>query len=430
MSLLPLQDWQAAQAENLEYKIAALDLKNRWHDIARPEQIAPPGEWTVWLILAGRGWGKTRTGAEWFREQARRVPILRIIAPTFADARDTCVEGESGLKAICAPGELVKWNRSIGEGEFENGARFKLFSSDEPDRLRGPQSYADWGDELGVWKYPQATWDMARMGLRLGKHPRACVTTTPKPIALIRELKKDATTHVTAGSTYENRANLAQAFFDQIIKKYEGTRLGRQELNAEILEDVPGALWTRAMLEAGRLTAIPTLQRIVVAIDPEATSGEESAETGIVAAGVGDCFCKGFKEKHAFVLEDASRRDTPDGWAHQAVATYHKWKADRLIAEDNNGGEMVEYTIRTVPNAPTVKRIHASRSKQARAEPVAALYEQGKVHHVGAFVELEDQLCNWVPGNPSPDRLDASVWALTELMLGSGLQIFLGGTTT
>lgn len=395
-----------------------------WRSIARPNQLPPPEEWSTWLILAGRGFGKTRTGAEWFREKAKQVPILRIIAPTFADARDTCIEGESGLRSICPPGELVKWNRSLGEGEFSNGARFKLFSGNEPDRLRGPQSYADWCDELGAWDYAEETWDMAQMGLRLGTNPQACVTTTPRPIKIIRDLIAATTTHLTRGSTYDNRANLAASFFEKIIKKYEGTRLGRQELNAELLEDVPGALWNRVLLEEARVTQSPDMQRVVVAIDPEAKSGEESAETGIVAAGVGLCTCKGKErpERHAFVLEDASVRATPHGWALQAVALYNKYRGDRLIAEDNNGGEMVEYTISTMPGAPPVKRIHASRSKQARAEPVAALYEQGRVHHVGAGFELlEDQLCNWIPGvGASPDRLDALVWALTELMLVSG----------
>lgn len=346
------------------------------------------------------------------------MPLLRIIAPTFADARDTCIEGESGLKAICGPGELVKWNRSMGEGEFSNGARFKVFSGEEPERLRGPQSYADWYDELGAWTYPQATWDMAMMGLRLGTHPQVCVTTTPKPIPLIRELMGLSTTHVTRGSTYDNRANLAPSFFANIVSRYEGTRLGRQELNAEILDDVPGALWNRAMIDDSRKTSAPVLLRIVVGVDPEATSSEHSAETGIVTAGLGWCTCNGKPQKHGFVLGDDTLRGSPDQWAKQAVAAYHKHQADRLIAEDNNGGEMVEYTLRTVPGAPMVKRIHASRSKQARAEPVSALYEQGKVHHVGVFTDLEDQLCSWVPGDKSPDRLDAMVWALTELMLG------------
>ena len=391
----------------------------KWREIARPEQIAPPGDWSVWLILAGRGWGKTRTGAEWFREQAQNVPLLRIIAPTYADARDTCVEGESGLKAICEPGELVKWNRSMGEGEFKNGARFKVFSGEEPERLRGPQSYADWCDELAAWQYSQATWDMAMFGLRLGENPQACVTTTPKPVQVVRDLLKAPTTHITRGSTYDNRANLAPSFFTQIIAKYEGTRLGRQELNAELLEDTPGALWQRGQLELLRVDAAPPLQRIVVAIDPAATSHEGSDETGIVVAGRS-------ADKQGYLLEDASGRYTPDQWARVAIDLYHKHRADRIVYETNQGGEMVEHTLRTVWSAAPLKGVNASKSKQARAEPISALYEQGKVHHVGAqFAQLEDQLCNWLPGDKSPDRLDAMVWAFTELLLEAGVQIFI-----
>lgn len=396
--------------------------KPTWRTIARPEQIPPPGDWIVWLILAGRGFGKTRTGAEWFREQALsgNAPRLRIIAPTFADARDTCVEGDSGLKTICQPGELTTWNRSMGEGEFKNGARFKVFSGEEPDRLRGPQSHADWCDELGAWKYAQATWDMAMLGLRLGTHPRVCVTTTPKPIPLIRDLLKVPTTHITRGSTYDNRANLAPTFFDSIIRKYEGTRLGRQELNAELLEDVPGALWSRALLDSTRVSEAPMFYRRVVAVDPAVTSGEGSDETGIVVAGIADMPTADRKVTHGYVLEDASGHYTPDGWARKAVDLYRLYGADRIVFETNQGGEMVEHTLRTVdPNVP-LRGVHASKSKQARAEPVAALYEQGRCHHVGARFELlEDQLCAWVPGNASPDRLDALVWALTDLMLGS-----------
>lgn len=387
-----------------------------WRAIARPSQLPPPGAWRIWLILAGRGWGKTRTGAEWFRLQSRTVPILRIVAPTYADARDTCVEGESGLRAICGPGELVKWNRSIGEGEFSNGARFKLFSGDTPDRLRGPQSYADWYDELGAWQYQQEAWDMAMMGLRLGNDPRAVVTTTPRPTALIRSLaeRNGRDVAVTRGATYENRDNLAAAFFEQIVSRYAGTRQGRQEIDAEILDDAPGALWKRMQLDKLRVSVLPELARVVVGVDPSATKGGD--EAGVVAAGLG-------KDGHGYVLEDASLQGSPDQWARAAVAAYHKHGGDRLIAESNNGGEMVSLTIQTIPGAPPVKLIHASRSKQARAEPIVALYEQGRVHHVGYFSHLEDEQCGWEPttGAPSPNRLDALVWALTELMVAPGI---------
>ena len=418
---LPLSE-KKRLLERLKQQTTTLEqrqLKKRWRETARAEQLAPAGDWSVWLILAGRGWGKTRTGAEWFREKAQTVPMLRIIAPTYADARDVCVEGESGLKAICEPGELVKWNRSMGEGEFKNGERFKVFSGEEPERLRGPQSYADWCDELAAWQYSQATWDMAMFGLRLGKNPQACVTTTPKPVQVIRDLLKAPTTFITRGSTYDNRANLAPSFFTQIIAKYEGTRLGRQELNAELLEDTPGALWQRGQLELLRVDAAPPLQRIVVAIDPAATSREGSDETGIVVAGRS-------AEKQGYLLEDASGRYTPDQWARVAIDLYHKHRADRIVYETNQGGEMVEHTLRTVWSAAPLKGVNASKSKQARAEPISALYEQGKVHHVGAqFAQLEDQLCNWLPGDKSPDRLDAMVWAFTELLLEAGVQIFI-----
>lgn len=387
-----------------------------WGDLARPDQLLPAGDWRTWLILAGRGWGKTRTGAEAVREWKEHYPRIGIIAPTFADGRDTCIEGEgSGLKAICPPGEIVKWNRSMGELEFSNGARCKLFSSDEPERLRGPQHHKVWADELGAWRYPDATWDMAMFGLRLGDSPQAVVTTTPKPIRLIRELLKAASTHVTRGSTYDNRANLAAAFFDQIIGKYEGTRLGRQELMADVLDDTPGALWTWGQIDAARCKpgVVPTLTRVVVAIDPAVTSTDESAETGIIACGLGT-------DGHGYVLDDKSGRYTPDGWGGRAVALLDAREGDRIIGEANNGGDMVEHVIRTVRKNAPYRKVYASRGKRTRAEPVAALYEQGKIHHVGTFAVLEDQMTTWdaAANAASPDRMDALVWAMTDLMLG------------
>lgn len=397
--------------------------KPAWKRLARPEQLLPDGDWSTWLILAGRGWGKTRTGAEAVRVWKDAYPRIGIVAPTFADARDTCVEGESGLRAICSPSEIVKWNRSLGELEFRNGAQVKLFSSDEPDRLRGPQHYKLWGDELGAWKYPQDTWDMAMFGLRLGDRPQTVITTTPRPISVIRDLLKNQTTHVTRGTTYDNRANLAATFFDQIVTRYEGTRLGRQELNAEVLEDVPGALWKRSELDDHRVSEAPELIRVVTAIDPSATSGDTSDEAGIVTAGIGWCNCRGEPEQHGFVLADDSRRDTPQGWAGAAIDAYQRHQADRLIGEGNNGGEMVELVLRSVAKTKAVEigysMVWASRGKWTRAEPISALYEQGKVHHVGTHPQLEDEYCTWVQGEGrSPNRLDAAVWALTELFGG------------
>jgi len=332
---------------------------------------------------------------------------MAIIAPTFADARDTCVEGESGLLAICKPSEVTKWNRSIGEFEFSNGAQVKLFSGDKPARLRGPQHHALWFDELAAFQYIQAAWDMAMFGLRLGDNPRAVVTTTPRPLPLIKTLMADAKTHVTRGSTYDNRANLAPAFFEDIVSRYEGTRLGRQELNAELIDDVEGALWTRDLLEANRITSVGDVSRIVVAVDPEANASAHS-ETGIVVAGqmAEDLYC---------VLDDASISGTPDQWARQVVSTFHKWRADRVVVERNQGGDMVAAVLRSVDANLPITEVYATRGKYTRAEPISAMYEQGKVKHAGAFPKLEDQLCTWVPGENSPDRLDAMVWALTDL---------------
>jgi predicted phage terminase large subunit-like protein len=337
---------------------------------------------------------------------------MGIVAPTFADARDTCIEGESGLRSICQPDEITRWNRSMGELEFSNGARVKLFSGDQPDRMRGPQHYAMWYDELGAFKYAQQAWDMGMFGLRLGDNPRCIVTTTPRPIPLIRRLLKDAKTHVTTGSTYENRDNLAPAFFADIVSRYEGTRLGRQELNAELLEDVDGALWARDLLEANRATEIGQTVRVVVGVDPKANA-EADSETGIVVGARG-------ADGRLYVLDDASLNGTPEQWARQVVSTFRKWRADRVVVERNQGGDMVASVLRAIDASLPIREVYATRGKYTRAEPIAAMYEQGKVRHVGAFPKLEDQMCTWLPGENSPDRLDAMVWALTDLSTGAG----------
>ena len=382
-----------------------------WRFWARPNQVPPPGDWRTWLVLAGRGFGKTRTGAEWVREQVEQGQCSRmaLVAPTAADARDVMVEGESGILAISPPWFRPLYEPSKRRLTWPNGAIATTYSADEPDRLRGPQHDGAWADELAAWKYSE-TWDMLMFGLRLGADPRAVVTTTPKPVRLIRELLAAATTVVTRGSTYENADNLAPAFFEKIISKYEGTRLGRQELHAEVLDDVPGALWARKMLDDLRRLAAPDLVRVVVAVDPAVTSEEGSDETGIVVAGKG-------ADGHGYVLEDLSGRFSPDAWARRAVDAYQERQADRVIAEVNNGGDLVETIVRTVDARVSYKGVHASRGKQTRAEPVAALYEQGRIHHVGSLEDLEDQMCTWLPGMKSPDRMDALVWALTELML-------------
>lgn len=384
----------------------------RWRDIARPEQLPPPGEWLVWYIQAGRGWGKTHTGAEYTWEQAKHCKRIAIVAPSFGDGRDFCIEGETGIKTLHPE---LHWNRSFGEMTFPSGAKGKLYSSEDPDSLRGPNNYFAWCDELASWKYLKKTWDMLAFTMRKGD-PRWCVTTTPRPYPFLKELKVRPGTIVVRGRTYDNIDNLAPAYIAQVIKPYEGTELGRQELDAEDLEDVAGALWKRAQIERLRVVKAPDLIRVVTGIDPSAT--ETGDEAGIITAGTGLCLCKGRPEQHGFVLGDNSVQAHPSIWAAESVTAYHKFDADALIAEDNNGGQMVEVTIGTIPHAPRVKRIHASRGKQTRAEPIAMLYEQGMVHHVGIFAQLENELCSWVPGMNSPNRLDALVWALTELHLG------------
>lgn len=387
--------------------------KYDWRRKARPEQIAPAGTWRVWLLLAGRGFGKSRTGAEWIREQAEsgRAKRIALVAATASDVRDVIVEGESGILAISPPSSRPVYEPSKRRLTWPNGAIATTYSADEPDRLRGPQHDAAWCDELAAWRYPDA-WDQLMFGLRLGTDPRVVVTTTPRPTALVRALVKSPSTHTTRGSTYANRANLAPAFFEQIVTKYEGTRLGRQELNAEILDDAPGALWSRDGIDAARVPRAPALDRIVVAVDPAVTSAESSDETGIIVAGID-------RRGAGYVLADHSGKYSPAEWAHLVVRLYREHSADRIVAECNQGGDMVAHTIRTVdPNAP-VKLVRASRGKRTRAEPVAALYEQRRVHHVGVLAQLEDQLCTWDPTSSegSPDRLDALVWALSELMV-------------
>lgn len=391
--------------------------------------MAPEGDWLTWIILAGRGFGKTRTGAEWVREQvrlgARRVGL---IAPTASDARDVMVEGESGLLSVCWAGDRTITGESLGRPSYEpskrrltwaNGAIGTLFSAEEPERLRGPQHDRLWADELASWKYLRDTWDMAMFGLRLGDRPRTCITTTPKPLPLLKEIIKDPRTVVTRGSTFDNASNLAPTFLKAVKDKYEGTRLGRQELNAEILDDLPGALWTRDAIDGTRVREAPELQRVVIAVDPSGTKGtsDDGDEIGIVAAGLG-------VDGRAYVLADRTCKLSPDGWGRRAVNAYHEFTADRIVAERNFGGAMVEHVIRTIDKDVAYKEVTASRGKVARAEPVAALYEQGRVSHVGSMPELEDQMCQIAPegyvGEGSPDRADALVWALTELMLNDG----------
>lgn len=382
-----------------------------WDCWARPEQTLPPGDWQNWLILAGRGFGKTRAGAETVRSEVEsgRAGHIALIGKTPADVRDVMIEGESGILAISPPWKKPTYETSKRRLTWDNGAIATTFSSYEPDQLRGPQHDFYWADELRSFKYIEEVWSNLMLGLRLGLHPRGVITTTPSPISLIRQLINDPNTVMTRGSTYANRANLAASFYDHVVAKYAGTRLGRQEINAEMLDDVPGALWKRADI---LYRPAPDLQRVVVAIDPAVTSGEGSDETGIVAAGKG---VDGF----FYVLTDRSTRATPDAWARRGIKAFRDFKADRIIGETNNGGEMIELTLKTVDRNIPYKAVHASRGKQVRAEPISALYEQHKVFHTHEMKELEDQLLTWTPeSGDSPDRLDALVWALTELSAG------------
>lgn len=396
------------QIQNLSDAEAYI-LLHDWDIWARENQKTPALPWVYWLILAGRGFGKTRTGAEWVRSEIRTNNYVNLIGATADDARDIMIEGESGILAICPHNERPEYKKSERKLIWPNGSVSLIFTADEPERLRGKQHCKLWADELAAWRYPES-WTQAKLGLRLGKNPQACITTTPKPTAIIKEIAADVSTVVTRGTTYDNKANLAPSFFSQIIKSYEGTRLGRQELNAEILDDNPNALWNRTNIDTYRVSEAPELKRIVVAIDPAVTSNEDSDLTGIVVAGVGD-------NQHAYILDDKSLQASADVWARLAVNLYREYHADRIIAEVNNGGDLVEMVIKTVDPNISYKEVRATRGKTRRAEPISALYEQGRVHHVGSFPKLEDEMCEFDPVNydKSPDRMDALVWALTEL---------------
>lgn len=426
LASLPPQQRQAildglteAQAEQLAWD---------WHFWARPEQIAPAGDWLTWVILAGRGFGKTRSGAEWIREQvAAGKRRIALIGETQKDLEEVMIEGDSGILSVFPPGERPNYRRRPVRLEFSTGAIALGYNATEPDQLRGPQFDAAWADELAKWGYARETWDMLQFGLRLGDQPRQLVTTTPRPIPVLKEIIAAQSTVVTKGRTLDNAANLAPSFMQTISERYAGTRLGRQELEAEILDDIPGALWSRAMLDKAFVRQAPELVRIVVAVDPSGTKGlsDDGDEVGIVVAGKGI-------DGNAYALSDRSCKLSPDGWGRRAVEAYHQHKASRMIAERNFGGAMVEHVIRTVDKTVAYKEVTASRGKIARAEPVAALYEQGRIKHVGAFPELECQLCAMTPdgylNDGSPDRADALVWAITELMLGNATPRAASGT--
>jgi phage terminase large subunit-like protein len=404
--------------------LAAADLLDEgegtsaWRREARPAQLAPEGDWFVWLIMAGRGWGKTRTGSEWLASRARFVPgDYAVIARSSQDLRETCLEGQSGLlRALGLSFDSHEYNRATGQIRLPNGSNIYAYSAERPERVRGPNLSGAWCDEIAVWRYPQTWTETLVPALRIGD-PQVVVTTTPRAIPLLREMleREDGSVVVTRGATFDNEANLSSAALAELRRRYEGTRIGRQELEGELIDDVVGALWSRALIEPQRVAEVErsSLVRIVVAVDPAVTAGEDSDETGIIVAAVDG-------EGQGYVLDDLTCRLPPDGWAKRTVHAYEKWNADRIVAEANNGGALVETVLRTVDTSLPLTLVHASRGKLTRAEPIAALYEQGKIHHVGGFPELEDQLCTWVPGaSDSPDRLDALVWALTELAPGA-----------
>ena len=422
LRLLPDEEVQAILTELGPVKTE--ELKHTWEFWARPEQMEPKGSWNAWMALAGRGWGKTRAGAEWVRHRIKKGDgIVHCVAPTKGDVRRVMVEGDSGLLKVCWKGDksirgahlgFPVWSPTNSTLTWENGARAVFFSAEDPERLRGPQAYSAWCDELCAWRNAQDTWDMLQFGLRLGRHPKVFITTTPKTTKLLRSIVSDPKTVVSKGSTYDNSANLADTFLEAIRKTYEGTRLGRQELYAEILDESSGALWNRNLLSKCEVEKdqVPHLNRIVVSVDPAVTSNAESDMTGIIVAGID-------VNGVAYVLADHTDRYTPQQWASKVVSLYNEYMADRVVAERNQGGDMVRHTLHTEDETLPVRLVHASRGKMARAEPISALYEQNKVKHVKGLNDLEDQMVQWEPLGSlgSPDRLDALVWAITDLSL-------------
>jgi phage terminase large subunit-like protein len=402
-------------------------LATRWEHRARPAQWPPPGDWSIWLVMAGRGFGKTRTGAEWVRGVAEADGAARIalIGASLHDARAVMVEGESGLLAIAPPWARPLWQPSLRQLLWPNGAMATLFGAADGEALRGPQHSHVWGDEIAKWQGGVDVWDNAMMGLRLGEAPRALATTTPRPVPLVRKLLGQAGVVVTRGATTDNRAALPPAFLEAMARDYAGTRLGRQELDGELVLDLEGALWTRDLLERCRVQRItggagegdvPLLRRVVVGVDPPAGSTGDAC--GIIVAGIGP-------DGRGHVIDDASvERATPETWARAVAGAHHRWGADRIVAEANNGGAMVASVLRAADSGLPVRLVHASRGKSARAEPVATLYEAGRVVHAGLFARLEDEMCGMLAGGDyagpgrSPDRADALVWALTDLLLG------------
>jgi len=406
-------------------------LQYDWQIWARDDQLPPnhingdEQAWHIWLLLGGRGAGKTRAGAEWVRAMALGIkPIatepakrIALIGETLGDVRRTMIEGVSGLLAIHPPAERPLFEPSKRRVTWPNGSIAEMFSAEDPEGLRGPQFMAAWSDELCKWSKPEETWDMLQFALRLGDAPRQVITTTPRATALIKFIINNEKTVIRRSKTSDNKTHLSKSFLKTVHEKYSGTRLGRQELEGELIEDREDALWQRDQIENLRKRTSPELERIVVAIDPPVTSGEKADLCGIIAAGIDT-------EGAGYILKDQSVQGlTPLKWAEVAVELYHNSNADRIVAEVNQGGELVEAILRQVDNSIPIKKVHATRGKFTRAEPVAALYEQGRICHIGCMQELEDQMCDFGPGGlssgNSPDRLDALVWAITDLMLNT-----------
>ncbi len=409
-------------------KLESLNLSNAqlhsmisfasWKETARKKQLTPDGDWNIWLILAGRGWGKTRTGAQDIVNYAMLNPNVRcgVVAPTAADVRKVCFEGPSGILSL-VPKECrylgLGYNKSASELRLWNGSIIQGFPAIEPDRLRGPQFHRIWADELAAWRYDD-TYDQMMFGLRLGDNPQLIITTTPRPTDIIKKLArtKDESVYVTSGSTFENKENLAASALARLEERYKDTKIGRQELYAEILDEIEGALWTLSEIDDGRVQKkdYKDMVRIIVAIDPAVTNNENSDETGIVVAGI-------TRDREYYVFEDYSGKYDAQDWGRVAINAYYEYEADSIVAEVNNGGDLVESLIKNIDIDVPYTQVRATRGKILRAEPVAALYQQKRVHHVGSFPELEDQMCNYSPisKSTSPDRLDAMVWAISQL---------------
>jgi phage terminase large subunit-like protein len=409
-------------------------LNHNWRVWGRPSQILPrelieDTQYSTWLLLAGRGFGKTRVGAETIAEEAEsgRVSRIALIGETAADVRDVIVEGESGILRHAKPWFKPKYEPSKRRITWPNGVQAFTYNATEPDQLRGPQHDFAWGDELAKWRYAQETFDNLQFGLRLGQRPRSIFTTTPRPIKIVRDMLMDSTVFTTRGRTIDNSDNLARSFIKKMRDKYEGTRLGRQELDAEVLDDMPGALWTRAMLEQcyvkpkdGGHIDLDMFSRIVIGVDPAVSTNPWSDETGIVVVGIRE------SNNKCVVLEDASGQMNPTNWAFKVHELYKKYRADKVVAEANQGGDLVEFVLKTHNESMAVRLVHATKGKYVRAEPVSLLYEKGYVEHLGSFPVLEDQMCQFTRDMDrdklqfSPDHADALVWAITELKIDYG----------